>query len=327
MRSVCFALFAHFRSAAIAAVAFVCAASTDEKIIAAFRIGAAMVFARIEQQLIQIKINCLHKIAALPKTGKFFLRQVHLRSGGIDIIVDDVAQDASGKSVVNGCVGNIFSENYSSKLFLRQQVLVIIIKRVQHMLVYNGEKVLQPAGVVCICFADIFEQLRVRNALTRSKVFCCLERRCFDARQQVVNASCAVMQQVGKCIDNACLCPFVSEEIALDNKQAADDFDAAGKKTQAYNVYFVYLEQGVLQGNFGVSASIVFFCKDISQIQGVVDKAEIVDEHRVIFVVKVCTFPKAALRRIGQAVGIAEGKHLIFIVFVNIGEGYSQGRC
>lgn len=158
------------------------------------------------------------------------------------------------------------------------------------------------------------------------KVFCCLERRCFDARQQVVNATCAIMQQVGKCIDNACLCPFVSEEIALDNKQAADDFDAAGKKAQAHNVYFVYLEQGVLQGNFGVSASIVFFCKDISQIQGVVDKAEIVDEHRVIFVVKVCTFPKAALRRIGQAIGIAEGKHLLFIVFVNIGEGYSQGR-
>ena len=193
MRSVCFALLAHFGSTAIAAVAFVCAASADEKIIAAFRIGAAMVFAWIEQQLIQIKINCLHKIAALPKTGKFFLRQVHLRSGGIDIIVDDVEQDASGKSVVKGYAWNIFSENYSSKLFLRQQVLVIIIKRVQHMLVYNGEKVLQPAGVVCICFADIFEQLRVRNTLVRSKVFCSSERRCFDARQQVVNATCAVM--------------------------------------------------------------------------------------------------------------------------------------
>ena len=175
-----------------------------------------MVFARIEQQLIQIKINCLHKIAALPKTGKFFLRQVHLRSGGIDIIVDDGAQDASG-----------------SKLFLRQQGLVIISKCVQHMLVYDCEKVLQMTGVVCICFTDTLEQLCVRNALTRSKVFCCLERRCFDARQQVVNATCAVMQQVGKCIDNACLYPFVSEEIALDNKQAADDFDAAGKKAQA----------------------------------------------------------------------------------------------
>ena len=52
MRSVRFALFAHFGSAAIAAVAFVRAASADKKIIAAFRIGAAMVFARIEQQLI-----------------------------------------------------------------------------------------------------------------------------------------------------------------------------------------------------------------------------------------------------------------------------------
>ena len=87
------------------------------------------------------------------------------------------------------------------------------------------------------------------------------------------------------------------------------------------------IEQGVLQGNFGVSASIVFFYKDISQIQGVVDKAEIVDEHRVIFVVKVCTFPKATLRRIGQAIGIAESKHLRFIAFVNIGEGNGQGRC
>ncbi len=163
MRSVCFALLTHFRSAAIAAVAFVCAASADEKIIVAFRIGAAVVFARIEQQLIQIKINCLHKIAALPKAGKFFLRQVHLRSGGIDIIVDDVEQDASGKSVVKAYAWNIFSENYSSKLFLRQQVLVIIIKRVQHMLVYNGEKVLQPAGVVCICFTDTLEQLCVRT--------------------------------------------------------------------------------------------------------------------------------------------------------------------
>ena len=76
MRSVCFALLAHFRSAAIAAVAFVCAASADEKIIVAFRIGAAVVFARIEQQLIQIKINCLHKIAALPKAGKFFLHYI-----------------------------------------------------------------------------------------------------------------------------------------------------------------------------------------------------------------------------------------------------------
>ena len=161
MRSVCFALLTHFRSAAIAAVAFVCAASADEKIIAAFRIGAAMVFSRIEQQLIQIKINCLHKIAALPKTGKFFLRQVHLRSCSIDIVIYDVKKNASGKSVVNGCVCNIFSENYSSKLFLFQQVLVIIIKRVQHMLVYNREKVLQLAGVVCICFTDILEQLRV----------------------------------------------------------------------------------------------------------------------------------------------------------------------
>ena len=326
MRSICFALLTHFGSTAIAAVAFVCTASADEKIIAAFRIGAAMVFARIEQQLIQIKINCLHKIAALPKTGKFFLRQVHLRSGGIDIIVDDVEQDASGKSVVNGCVGNIFSENYSSKLFLRQQVLVIIIKRAQHMLVYNCEKVLQLTGVVCICFTDILEQLRVRNALVCSKVFCGPESRCFDARQQVVNATRAVMQQVGKRVDNACLCPFVPEEIALDNKQAADDFDAAGKKAQAHNVHFVYLEQGIIQGNFGVIGSMVFFYKDISHKKGSVDKAEIVDEHRVIFVIKVCTFLKAALRRIGQAIGIAEGKHLLFIVFVNIGEGNGQGR-
>ena len=113
MRSACFALLTHFRSTAIAAVAFVCAASADEKIIVAFRIGAAVVFARIEQQLIQIKINCLHKIAALPKAGKFFLRQVHLRSGGIDIIVDDIEQDASGKSVVKAYAWNIFSENYS----------------------------------------------------------------------------------------------------------------------------------------------------------------------------------------------------------------------
>ena len=326
MRSICFALLAHFRSATIGAVAFVCAASADEKIIAAFRIGAAMVFARIEQQLIQIKINCLHKIAALPKTGKFFLRQVHLRSSGIDIIVDDIEQDASGKSVVKAYAWNIFSENYSSKLFLRQQVLVIIIKRVQHMLVYDCEKVLQLTGVVCICFTDTLEQLCVRNALTRSKVFCCLERRCFDARQQVVNATCAIMQQVGKCIDNACLCPFVSEEIALDNKQAADDFDAAGKKAQAHNVHFVYFEQCVIQGNLGVIGSVVFFYKDISHKNGSVDKAEIVDEHRMIFVIKVCTFAKAALRRIGQAVGIAEGKHLRFIVFVNIGEGNGQGR-
>lgn len=218
MRSVCFALLTHFRSTAIAAVAFVCAASADEKIIVAFRIGAAVVFARIEQQLIQIKINCLHKIAALPKAGKFFLRQVHLRSGGIDIIVDDIEQDASGKSVVKAYDWNIFSENYSSKLFLRQQVLVIIIKRVQHMLVYNGEKVLQLAGVVCICFTDTLEQLCVRNALTRSKVFCSSERRCFDTRQQVVNATRAVMQQVGKRIDNACLRPFMSDEMALDDK-------------------------------------------------------------------------------------------------------------
>lgn len=138
MRSVCFALLTQFRSAAIAAVAFVCAASADEKIIVAFRIGAAVVFARIEQQLIQIKINCLHKIAALPKAGKFFLRQVHLRSGGIDIIVDDVEQDASGKSVVKAYAWNIFSENYSSKLFLRQQVLVIIIKRVQHLIIISA---------------------------------------------------------------------------------------------------------------------------------------------------------------------------------------------
>ena len=129
-----------------------------------------MVFARIEQQLIQIKINCLHKIVALPKTGKFFLRQVHLRSRSIDIIVDDVEQNASSKSVVNGYACNIFSENYSSKLFLCQQALVIIIKRVQHMLVYNREKVLQLAGVVCICFADILEQLRVRNSPKYSAV-------------------------------------------------------------------------------------------------------------------------------------------------------------
>ena len=249
-----------------------------------------------------------------------------MRSGGIDIIVDDIEQDASGKSVVKAYAWNIFSENYSSKLFLRQQVLVIISKCVQHMLVYNCEKALQLAGVVSICFADIFEQLRVRNTLVRSKVFCCLERRCFDARQQVGNASCAVMQQVGKRIDNACLCPFVSEEIALDNKQAADDFDAAGKKAQAHNVYFVYFEQCVIQGNLGVIGSVVFFYKDISHKKGSVDKAEIVDDYRMIFVVKVCTFLKAALRRIGQAVGIAEGKHLLFIVFVNIGEGYSQGR-
>ena len=161
MRSICFALLTHFGSTAIAAVAFVCAASADEKIIAAFRIGAAMVFARIEQQLIQIKINCLHKIAALPKAGKVFLRQVYLRSGGIDIIVDDIEQDASGKSVVKAYAWNIFSENYSSKLFLRQQVLVIISKCVQHMLVYDCEKVLQLGGVVCICFADTLEQLRV----------------------------------------------------------------------------------------------------------------------------------------------------------------------
>lgn len=218
MWSVCFALLAHFGSTAIAAVAFIRPLTADEKIIAAFRIGAAMVFARIEQQLIQIKINCLHKIAALPKAGKFFLRQVYLRSGGIDIIVDDVEQDASGKSVVKTYAWNIFSENYSSKLFLRQQVLVIIIKRVQHMLVYDCEKVLQPAGVVCICFTDILEQLRVRNSLVRSKVFRSPERRCFDARQQVVNATRAVMQQVGKRIDNACLCPFMSDEIALDDK-------------------------------------------------------------------------------------------------------------
>ena len=109
MRSVCFALLAHFRSAAIAAVAFVCAASADEKIIAAFRIGAAVVFARIEQQVIQIKINRLHKITALPKAGKFFLRQVHLRSGSIDIIVDDVKEDAFCKSVVKAFAWNIFS--------------------------------------------------------------------------------------------------------------------------------------------------------------------------------------------------------------------------
>lgn len=172
MRSICFALLTHFGSTAIAAVAFVCTASADEKIIAAFRVGAAVVFARIEQQLIQIKINCLHKIAALPKAGKFFLRQVHLRSGGIDIIVDDVEQDSSGKSVVKAYAWNIFSENHGSKLFLRQQVLVIIIKRVQHMLVYDCEKVLQLTGVVCICFTDTLEQLCVRNALTRSKVFC-----------------------------------------------------------------------------------------------------------------------------------------------------------
>lgn len=122
-----------------------------------------MVFARIEQQLIQSKINCLHKITALPKAGKFFLRHVHLRSGGIDIIVDDIEQDASGKSVVKAYAWNIFSENYSSKLFLRQQIFVIISKCVQHMLVYDCEKALQLAGVVSICFADIFEQLRVRN--------------------------------------------------------------------------------------------------------------------------------------------------------------------
>ena len=207
-----YVLLIHFGSTAIAAVAFVCTASADEKIIAAFRIGTALVFAWIEQQLIQIKINCLHKITALPKAGKFFLRHVHLRSGGIDIIVDDIEQDASGKSVVKAYAWNIFSENYSSKLFLRQQIFVIISKCVQHMLVCNCEKALQLAGVVSICFADIFEQLRVRNTLVRSKVFCCLERRCFDARQQVVNATCAVMQQVGKRIDNACLCPFVSEE-------------------------------------------------------------------------------------------------------------------
>ena len=193
------------------------------------------------------------------------------------------------------------------------------------MLVYNCEKVLQLAGVVCICFTDILEQLRVRNALVCSKVFCGPESRCFDARQQVVNATRAVMQQVGKCIDNACQCPFVPEEIALNNKQAADDFDAAGKKAQAH-VHFVYLEQCVIQGNLGIIGSVVFFYKDISHKKGSVDKAEIVDEHRMIFVIKVCTFLKAALRRIGQAVGIAEGKHLLFIVFVNIGEGYSQGR-
>lgn len=86
-----------------------------------------------------------------------------MRSGGIDIIVDDIEQDASGKSVVNAYAWNIFSENYSSKLFLRQQVLVIISKCVQHMLVYDCEKVLQLTGVVSICFADIFEQLRVRT--------------------------------------------------------------------------------------------------------------------------------------------------------------------
>lgn len=84
-----------------------------------------------------------------------------MRSGGIYIIVDDVEQDASGKSVVKASAWNIFSENYSSKLFLRKQVLVIIIKRVQHMLVYDCEKVLQLAGVVYISFTDIFEQLRV----------------------------------------------------------------------------------------------------------------------------------------------------------------------
>lgn len=326
MRSICFALLTHFGSTAIAAVAFVRPLTADEKIIAAFWISAAVIFARIEQQLIQIKINCLHKIATLPNAGKFFLRQVHLRSGGIDIIVDDVEQDASGKSVVNASAWNIFSENYSSKLFLRQQVLVIIIKRVQHMLVYNCEKVLQLAGVVSICFTDILEQLRVRNALACSKVFCGSERRSFNARQQVVNAMCAVMQQVGKRIDNACLRPFVPEEIALDSKQVTDDFDAAGKKTQAHNVHFVYLEQGIIHGNFGVVGSIVFFCKDISHKKGSVDKAEIVDEHRMIFVIKVCTFAKAALRRIGQAIGIAEGKHLRFIVFVNIGEGNGQRR-
>lgn len=142
MWSVCFTLLAHFGSTVIAAVAFIRPLTADEKIIAAFWISAAMVFARIEQQLIQIKINCLHKIAALPKAGKFFLRQVHLWSGSIDIIVDDVEQDASGKSVVKAYAWNIFSENYSSKLFLRQEVLVIIIKRVQHMLVYNCEKAL-----------------------------------------------------------------------------------------------------------------------------------------------------------------------------------------
>ena len=142
MWSVCFALLAHFGSTAIAAVAFIRPLTTDKKIIAAFWIGAAVIFARIEQQLIQIKINCLHKITALPNAGKLFLRQVHLRSGGIDIIVDDVEQDASGKSVVKAYTWNIFSENYSGKLFLRQPVLVIIIKRVQHMLVYDCEKVL-----------------------------------------------------------------------------------------------------------------------------------------------------------------------------------------
>ena len=41
----------------------------------------------------------------------------------------------------------------------------------------------------------------------------------------------------------------------------------------------------------------------------------------MIFVIKVCTFLKAALRGIGQAIGVTEGKHLRFIVFVNIGEG------
>ena len=106
----------------------------------------------------------------------------------------------------------------------------------------------------------------------------------------------------------------------------SDDFDAAGKKAQAHNVHFVYFEQGVIQGNLGIIGSVVFFYKDISHKKGSVDKTEIVDDYRMIFVIKMCTFLTAALRRIGQAVGIAEGKHLLFIVFVNIGEGYSQGR-
>ena len=202
-------MLAHLGSAAIGAVAFIRPLATDEKIIAAFMVGAAVVFARMEQQLIQININCLHKIAAMPKAGKFFLNKVHLRSGSIDIVVDDVKEDVFGKSVVNSCVGKIFSENYSSKLFLCQQAFVIIGKRVQHMLVYKGEKILQLVGVGCICFTDILEQLRVRNTLVCSKVFCSPERGGFDTRQQVVQATRAVMQQVGKRIDNACLSPFV----------------------------------------------------------------------------------------------------------------------
>ena len=46
----------------------------------------------------------------------------------------------------------------------------------------------------------------------------------------------------------------------------------------------------------------------------------------MIFVVKMCTLVKAALRGIRQAIGIAEVQHLHGIVFVKIGEDDGQGR-